>query len=308
MNFDLLPRIPRAGPAAGGGAKRFSPVLFAGLVMAGWGATLASPVHVLDAFDFSRSGGIQEKLPRVLEEISGLAATSDGRILAHGDEAARIYEIDPLTGEVVKAFFAGRGGIRGDFEGIAVVDDRIFLVTSAGEILETREGPHGSNMEYRVYGTGLGRLCEFEGLAYDPRTRSLLLPCKETRTRELQEHVVVFAVGLDPFRVYPVPRVFISFDALEALDFDHAFHPSAIEVHRETGRSILVSAREEEILEISPDGLLLAGRKLHRKSHAQPEGITFLADGTLLLADEGQGKTGRVTRYPVRNREGGTPP
>ena len=75
-------------------------------------------------------------------------------------------------------------------------------------------------------------------------------------------------------------------------------------MHPETGRLILISAQEEAILELSPQGALLAGRELHRKTHPQPEGITFLADGSLLLADEGQGKKGRVTRYSAGAPEG----
>jgi uncharacterized protein YacL len=47
---------------------------------------------------------------------------------------------------------------------------------------------------------------------------------------------------------------------------------------------------------------------LHRKTHPQTEGITFLPDGTLVLADEGQGKKGRLTRYQVRSTpEEGSP-
>jgi uncharacterized protein YjiK len=111
-------------------------------------------------------------------------------------------------------------------------------------------------------------------------------------------------VELDSLRVAPVPRVFLPFEALKELDLEDSFHPSGIEVHPETGGLILISAQEETILELSPQGALRDGRELHRKTHLQPEGITFLADGSLLLADEGQGKRGRVTRYAAGVPEG----
>jgi uncharacterized protein YjiK len=285
-----------------------SSVLVLALATLGWASTAQIPSSLLDAFDFSEDGGVQERLPRPLEEISGLTTTAGGRVLAHDDERAVIYELDPATGRVAKAFSAGIGGIRGDFEGIAAVDDRLFLVTSAGELLETVEGDDGSAMAYRIHGTKLSRLCEFEGLAFDARTRSLLLPCKEPKTRELRGHIVVFAVGLDPVRAYPVPRVFIPLQGLTELDLKDSFHPAGIEVHPGTGRLILVSAQEETILELSPQGALRAGRKLHGKTHPQTEGITFMPDGSLLLADEGQGKRGRLTRYaPEGVGEGGLP-
>jgi uncharacterized protein YjiK len=211
--------------------------------------------------------------------------------------------VDPSSGEVVKSFSAGLTGVPGDFEGIAEAENRLFLVMSNGDLLETAEGSDGSAMSYRVHVTGLGPLCEFEGLAFDPATRSLLLPCKETRTRELRDHIVVFSLSLDGMRPYPVPRVFIPFENLEAMGIEDSFHPSAVEVHPETGHSILVSAREELILEIGPHGTLLEARSLHKKTHPQPEGVTFLPDGSLLIGDEGQGKRGRLTLY----RPGGTP-
>lgn len=276
--------------------------------LAAGGASAADALpSILEAFDLSKDGGVQEKLPRVLEEISGLMRTPDGRVLAHNDERAVVYELDP-GGEVIKAFAAGIGGIRGDFEGIAAAGDRLFLVTSGGELLETTEGEDDSVVQYRIHRTNLERLCEFEGLAYDPATRSLLLPCKHTRTRELEDHLVVFSVSVDSLRPYPVPRVFIPFEDLRGMELKDRFHPSGIEVHQRTGRWILISAQEESILEISPDGMLVGGRELHRKTHPQPEGITFLDDGSLLLADEGQGKRGRLTRYPVLEGDGGNAP
>ena len=124
----------------------------------------------------------------------------------------------------------------------------------------------------------------------------------------MQDHLVVFVVRLDSMEPYHVPQVFIPFEALREFDLKAIFHPSAIEVHPETGRLILVSAQEEAVVELSPEGRLLGGRKLHKKTHPQTEGIAFLPDGTMLLADEGQGKKGRLTRYPVRSgTEEGTP-
>ena len=285
-------------------ARRISPTITLALLSGGWALAAQTTSGILDTFDFSKDGGVQEKLPRSLEEISGLTVTSGGRVLAHDDERAVIYELDPATGSVLKAFSAGIGGVSGDFEGIAAVEERLFLVTSAGELLETREGEDGSALSYTVHTTNLGRFCEIEGLAFDPGSQSLLLPCKETRARELKDHLVVFSVELDSLRIAPVPRVFLPFEALKELDLEDSFHPSGIEVHPETGRLILVSAQEETILELSPQGALRAGRELHRKTHPQPEGITFLADGSLLLADEGQGKRGRVTRYSAGAPEG----
>jgi uncharacterized protein YjiK len=259
-------------------------------------------VSLLDSYDLSADGGARDALPRVLEEISGLATDSAGRLFAHDDERAIVYELDLQGREILKAFSAGFGGIRGDFEGLAIAGSRFFLVTSDGELVEFREGRDGSSMGYRVHLTGLRDRCETEGLAYDPSEESLLLPCKTPRSRDLEGHITVFTVRLSDMEAYPVPRVFTPLSGLEDVGLDPEFHTSAIEVHPGTGRLLLVAAREELLLELSSQGRPLAGRELKRSAHPQPEGVAFLEDGSLILADEGQGERGRVTRYLPREK------
>ena len=143
-----------------------------------------------------------------------------------------------------------------------------------------------------------------EGLAVDPDANTLLLPCKTPRRRDLEDRLVVLSVSLDSMRLDPQPRISIPLEDLDERGLGKNFHPSAIEVHPETKALILVAAREEAMVELSSDGEILATRELKRKDHPQPEGLAFLPDGTLILADEGQGKRGTLTRY-ARTRPGG---
>ena len=118
------------------------------------------------------------KLSRVLDEISGLATTADGRLLAHEDQNGLVYELDGESGKVTKSFTLGRE-LRGDFEGIASVDGDVYLVTSTGKLVRGREGAHGEEVEYEVFDTAVAERClEVEGLGYDPNERQLLLACK----------------------------------------------------------------------------------------------------------------------------------
>jgi uncharacterized protein YjiK len=279
-----------------------------GLVAMVSGAQGPAPNLALDLYDLSEEGGVRTSLPRSLAEISGLATSPDGRLFAHNDEQGIVYELDPEEGEIIKAFFVGLRGLRADFEGMAVAGERFFLITSGGDIVEFREGRQDTSMGYEVYDSGLGGRCETEGLAYDPAEEALLLPCKTARVPELKDHLVVFSLSLETMELYQVPRVFISHEELETLDLDDKFHASAIEVHPETGSLLLVAAREETLVEVSAAGRLLAGRELKRKNHPQPEGIAILSGGDLVLADEGQGKRGRLTRYSRAPGEEGNDP
>jgi hypothetical protein len=272
------------------------------------GQTDPGPVPVLHTFDFSKDGGVSFELPRELREISGLATSEDGRVFGHNDEFGRVYEIDLSTGAVTKAFNLGRMAIPGDFEGIAIAGERFFLIASTGDLVEFREGVHGSAVGFRVHSLGLGRFCELEGLAVEEARNALLLPCKTPRSGRLEDHLVVFSVSLDSMSPDPVPRISIPLDELDSAGLGKDFHPSAVVVHPESGSIILTAAREEALLELSPEGKILATKELKRKRHPQPEGLAFLPDGSLVIADEGQGKAGTVTRYAPGAGSGGKAP
>lgn len=262
---------------------------------------------LLRTFDIPGEEGLSVGLPRALEEVSGLALTPDGRLFAHNDERAVFYQLDPGSGDVVAAFSAGVGGTGGDFEGLAINGSRFYLMTSGGEILETEEGAPASAMSYRVHQTGLGAYCELEGLAFDPQAKALLIPCKEPRGKELEDHIVVFSIPVESMEPQPVPRIFLPLEELERFGLKDEFFPAGIEIHPGTGNILLVSARAEAILEFSSEGSLLDALALRRRIHPQTEGITFAPDGSLLLADEGQGKRGRLTRYLPNHGPGGRP-
>ncbi len=275
------------------------------LLTAAWISPKQMQGPLLKMYDLSSDAGDQEKLPRVLEEISGLATTPDGRLFAHNDERAVVYEIDRESGALIKAFSVGALGTPGDFEGIAIAGERFFLVTSAGQIVEFREGAAGSSVGYRVHSLGLGRRCEIEGLAFDQAEGALLLPCKNPREEALEGHLVVFSVPLTTMRPDQTPRIFLPLEDLAAWGLGDGFHPSAIEVHPGTRSIILVAAREEALVELSHHGEILATKEFKRKDHPQPEGVAFLPDGTFVLADEGQGRRGTITRYFLKEPEGG---
>ena len=63
-------------------------------------------------------------------------------------------------------------------------------------------------------------------------------------------------------------------------------------------RIFLISANPEVILELDREGKILYAKELKDKKHKQPEGITFLMNGTLILADEANGQNATLTLIP----------
>lgn len=248
---------------------------------------------LVERYDFS-SRSMRRDLPGRLDEVSGLAFTPDGRLFAHGDERAWIHEIDPETGEVGKRFMFGERTARDDFEGIAIVGERFFLISSGGLLYESREGEDREDKAYRVTDTGLGQSCEVEGLEYHPAWDELLIPCKST-TPQL-DAIVIHRLPISPDTPRP-PPILVERAALAFYGIDADFHPSGIALDPNTGTLVLVAAREEAILEISMEGRVISALRLSRRRHPQTEGVAFGPDGTLYLADEKNGRAARLTAY-----------
>jgi uncharacterized protein YjiK len=233
-------------------------------------------------------------LPKTLSEISGIAATPDGRLLGHNDEAGMVYEIDYRRGMVVKQFRLGKQIIREDFEAITVAGDRIFLLASHGDIYEFREGKDGDRVDFVVHDTRLGRECEFEGVAYDSAASSLVLACKNVGIKDLKDFVLLYRWKLDSGSETSQIKVPMA-DAVGSNGWKN-FTPSDMVVDPLTGNYILLASQEQGLLAITPQGQVIFSRPLP-KGHPMAEGIAITRDSLLIISDEMARGPATVTIY-----------
>lgn len=254
-------------------------------------------------------------LPLELREISGLALTADGRLFAHGDEDATVFEIDPRDGRLRKRFRLaptgsepdlgkkGREGmVAGDFEDIAIVGDRFFLVTSTGVLLEFAESEDGQRVPYTAHPTGLGERCEMEGLASDPAGANLLLLCKESHVRSERDRVAIYSWSLSDQKLEPAAHIVIPYSAITRSSGDGQFNGSALAFMPGGSSLVLVAGPQRLFAEISAAGKAVGGGKLDATSVLQPEGLAFLPDGTLLISSEGGKGPATLSGYAPRTK------
>jgi len=258
---------------------------------------------VLDSYDFSGPADTVWELPRRLREISGLAFSINGRLLAHDDELAIVYEFDYVSGEFTKAFALGDTTARGDFEGIAATSEHVYLVTSDGRIHESAEGNDGDRLLYNVYGTGVGRSCEVEGLTLDHDRQHLIMACKSPRVDRLRDRVTFYRWSPETRTMAADSMLSIPLSRFTArMKDEDAFSPSGISRHP-NGNYLVIAARESAIAEITRSGEVVSLHEFRRGAHRQLEGIEIATDGTVFLADEGGGRRARISVYRSRSAQ-----
>ena len=234
-------------------------------------------------------------MPKDLNEISGLALTTDGRLFTHPDERGLISEVDYRRGVVIKQFLLGRRGVQGDFEGIAIVGERMFLLTSNGRLFEFKEGANGAQVEYTIHDLELGKECEFEGLGFDPTINALLLACKNVGIKELKDHLVIYRWFLAENAGKRLTRIATPVTDLIQQQGWKEFRPTGLDVDPSTGNYVITTA-ERALVIVNPEGHILETRLLPA-SHDQPEGVVITRDSMIIISDEAVTRPAAITLY-----------
>jgi len=235
-------------------------------------------------------------LPPALREVSGLALTADGRLLAHNDEQGKVFVLDPRRGVLLKQFTLGDRGVPGDFEGITVAGAFIYLLTSNGRLYQFREGADAAHVPYTLQDTQLGKECEFEGVAFAADSGWLVMPCKNVGRKSLREHLVVYRWRVRQTDGLRLSMFSIPVALIAGSNGWNRFRASDITVEPATGNYVIISALEKGLIEITP------GREVVRAvplpaTFRQPEGVAITKDNILILSDEATQGPSTITLY-----------
>lgn len=254
----------------------------------------AAPAPAPEGSLFAGAAEQQWRLPPQLAEISGLATAPDGRVFAHDDERAVIYEIDVAAGRVIKNFALGEPIETGDFEALAITPEGVFyMITARGMLYSFREGADGVHVAFETVDTNMREVCEIEGLAYLAAEERLIIACKRMRDRAMRDTISLYSwragAGASPWVTLPAGD-------LAARAGVRDFRPSGVEIDPVSGRILLLSGNDGAFAELSREGEVLAARALG-PAHRQAEGVTVAPDGTLIISDEAAGGQAALSRY-----------
>ncbi len=234
-------------------------------------------------------------MPPELREISGIALTADGRLLAHDDEVAKIYVLDPRRGILLKSFTLGTG-MRGDFESITIAGPDIYMLASNGTLFQFQEGADGAGVPYSVVDLHLGNECEFESMVYQADSNWLVMPCKKATKKSLDRQLVIYRWKLSGPNADRLSMISIPFEQLIGANKWKALHPSDVTIDPTTGNFVMIASHEEALVEITPAGKLVRAETLPH-GHNQPEGIAITVDSLMIISDEATRKPAALSLY-----------
>ena len=251
------------------------------------------PGYTLDRPDKS------DELPDILIEVSGLTDIDDRTLACVQDELGVVFFYDLEKRRIVRKLpFSDVG----DYEGITRVGERLYALRSDGKLFEI-DGFAGEDFHVTTYDTGIP-VKNSEGLGYDPAHDRLLIAGKSNpKDDRYKNDKVVYGFDLTTKEVSPNPVLAFTESAIgKALraetgrkDRDASINPSAIAVHPLTDDIFVLSSKDHLLYVFDRSEEVKGIYPLSDWQFEQPEGITFMEDGTMFISNEG--KDGAPTLY-----------
>ena len=257
-------------------------------------------------------------LPSKLMEISGLSYhSSSGQLLAVNDEKGHFYFVDIESGDITRDVDFGK---KGDYEGIELVGDVVYVVKNNGNL-------YGYNLKneesLEVIKAPLSPSNDVEGLAYDSKTNALILACKGNSS------LTKIEIIKDKKSFYSFSLANNTFDESPVLTFTDAslvecwqemgngaelskkkrekrikriekYSPSAIAIHPITKDIYSISSVGNTLVIADSNGTLKSVHHLDGDIHRQPEGLTFDNQGNMYISNEGRGLVAKIYRYDMK--------
>jgi uncharacterized protein YjiK len=231
----------------------------------------------------------EAKLPKELEEISGLTYYKNDQLLCVEDENAVVYVFDTKKQKIVKDF--GFGGY-GDFEGIEYVNGDVYALESNGTLHRFKP----ESKEISKVKTDLPEKTEVEGLGYNPKTNRLLIAVKKGNERSDKS---IYSFDIRHRTVYKDNQ--INDLQLEEVGIKpKTYQPSGIAVHPITGEWYVLSSVAKRLVITNFEGKIKAAIPLDPKLFRQPEGICFAPNGDMYISSEGDGKKGYILTFKYK--------
>ena len=251
-------------------------------------------------------------LPPSLYEISGITELDANSIACVQDENGLVFIYDLNKGQVTRQFIFGA---EGDYEGITRVNQTLYVLRSDEVIIEIKSF-NSDKYERKAF------LAKFPGkdaesICYYKENNILLLIPKEVLDDKSldKDKRYIYSFDLNSKEILKDPFMVLDLDEIDKFAIDNAIkvpmkkkkdkkdkpdikmHISAMGIHPFTNNLYAISGSERLLFVFTMDGSIEWIEKLNKDLFPQPEGITFLPDGDLLISNEGRNGSPTLLRF-----------
>lgn len=255
-------------------------------------------------------------LAQELREISGITEVDGSTIACIQDELGIIYFFDLIKNETVSRinFEGGR-----DIEDITRVGETFYAIRSDKKLYEIK-GIKSGNLKVEHFTLDLPDH-NFESLCYDRKNNRLLLAPKMISKEDSENKERRFIYGFDLAARKLIKGAVMEFELKFIKRFclenginvpfkekkkgkkeepDIKFRISALGIHPLTNKLFIISGMEQMLFVFEMNGNLEYVEKLKYDLFPQPEGITFMSNGDMLISNEGRNGVGTILRFNYR--------
>jgi uncharacterized protein YjiK len=232
----------------------------------------------------------QVNLPPELNEISGIIYSQKEQALyAIEDEDGLLFKIS-LQGNAKPVSW--RFGKEGDYEDLCFHDNRFYVLKSNGKItsFELQGNEVKDIQEFKLEEKGNK---EFESLYFDPGKNKLIMVCKDCEGEKKSQ--------LSGWSLDPASGKFEPVNYPESSDAKLHFKPSAVAIRPETKELYILASVEKLLLVADPSGKIKNSYNLDPTLFKQPEGLTFLPSGQMIVSNESANQ-GSATLLIYKNK------
>jgi uncharacterized protein YjiK len=246
-------------------------------------------------FPYNLNSPDQEySLPESLREISGLSYLSSDKLACIQDEEGVLFIFDTRQSKIAEEIQFGKSG---DYEGIEVIGNKVYVIKSNGKILSFDIGKPNEVIEIS---TPLTQKNDIEGLGYDPINNTLLIACKAKAevSGNGATGKAIYSYDLHQNKFLEEPVLVIKEGDVKG-GKSNKIKPSGVAVHPKTGEHYILASSHQVF--VFKDKALSNTIPLDPSIFTQPEGICFSEDGTLFISSEGGDfGSGKIFRFNVK--------
>lgn len=260
------------------------------------------------SFDYDLySPTILRELPAILDEISGITVIDSSHIACVQDELGNVFIYNFIKDSII---ITHNFDTSGDFEGLAYTGNSLYILRSDGRLTSLKNfHPFIKEKGQITHHTLLVQSKDNEGLCFDKKNNCLLIAAKsKSINHDYKSERSIYKYDLGNEILNSVPVYSINAQEVETVcktlnieivpEFNKKgkvkpfnFSPSEIAIHPDNEHIYILDAENNLLIVINRKGNILHIEKLDKDLFVKAEGIAFLENGSLLISNEGAGKT-----------------